>query len=113
MWPVGTTGQLKDVKDSLPGFLLVKGITYGSLDPRFQRYDERFQEKRDLTVSLRRAAILSVVLGIFDPIDTVDEYRDISDKLADPTPEDPWMDDWDSDAELGGPNGTIRSWFLT
>jgi len=101
MWPVGAKGELKDVKDSLPGFLLVKGITYGSLDPRFQWYEERFKEKRELMASLKRAGVLSVVLGFFDPINTVGEYRDITDRLADPTPEDAWMDEWDSDAEFG------------
>ena len=101
MWPVGATGREVDIKDSLPGFILVKGITYGSLEPRFKWYEERFKEKRELTGSLKRAGVLSVVLGFFDPINTVEEYRDITDRLAEPSPEDAWMDDWDSDAELG------------
>ena len=101
MWPVGATGEFKDVKETLPGFLLIKGITYASLDPRFKWYEERLKEQRDLMGSLKRAGVMSVVHGFFDPINTVDEYRDITDRLADPTPEDAWMDEWDSDAELG------------
>jgi len=58
-------------------------------------------EKRELMASLKRAGVLSVVLGFFDPINTVGEYRDITDRLADPTPEDAWMDEWGSDAEFG------------
>ena len=101
MWPVGANGEMKDVKDTLPGFLLVKGITYGSLDPRFQWYEERFKGQKELTANLKKAAALSIVIGFFDPLNTVEEYRDITDRLADPTPEDAWMDEWDSDAEFG------------
>ena len=107
--PVGDV--LKDVKNSMPGFIEVKGKNgkppkYDDLNPKYQWYEEHYKEYRDLRGALRKIYVGASIWNIFDKINTIDEYDDIINHFDNAgvlrnTPEAPWVKNWDGDAEFG------------
>ena len=45
--------------------------------------------------------IISSVKGFFDPLNTVEEYKDVADEIPEESAEAAWMNNWDSDEEFG------------
>ena len=102
--PVGKVTE--EVSADLPGFLLVPELTYDALDIKFKWYGERFKEYLGLRKELRNIALGSIITSgikaIFDPIRDIEEFKEVSKEFTnEATPEDPWLDVWDSDAEFG------------
>ena len=102
--PVGKNTE--DVSQSLPGFLSVPELTYEALDGKYKWYGERYKEYLDLRTRLKSVALGSIVMSsikaIFDPISDIEEFKEVTMEFTnETTPEDPWLDDWESDAEFG------------
>ena len=102
--PVGKITE--EVSAHLPGFLLVPELTYDALDIKFKWYGERFKEYLGLRKQLRNIALGSIITSgikaIFDPIRDIEEFKEVTKEFTnEATPEDPWLDVWDSDAEFG------------
>ena len=97
--PVGETTM--DVSEALPGFLLVPGLTYDDLDPRYAWYEEHYKEYRNLRRTLLALNVGVRVKDVFDPISSYEEYMEVFDRLELESEESKWLEDWDQDFEFG------------
>eukprot|EP00092_Neocalanus_flemingeri_P065524 GFUD01079698.1.p1 GENE.GFUD01079698.1~~GFUD01079698.1.p1 ORF type:complete len:1168 (+),score=312.67 GFUD01079698.1:40-3543(+) len=98
-----TGDNIEDVREHLPGFLKVHSEekTYDELDSRFQWAPEHYSEYKNLRRTLAMTGITSTIKGLFDPINTFEEYKDVVDEIPEESAEAAWMDNWDSDEEFG------------
>ena len=102
--PAGKTTE--DVSESIPGFLSVPELSYEALDGKYKWYGERYKEYLDLRKRLKAVALGSIIRSsikaIFDPISDIEEFKEVAKEFTnETTPEDAWLDDWESDAEFG------------
>ena len=75
--------------------------TYDGLDSRFQWNPEHYTEYKDLRRTLAMTGLKSTITGLFDPINTIEEYKDVVDEIPEESAEASWMEIWDSDEEFG------------
>ena len=98
-----TGDTIEDVREHQPGFLEVKSEdkSYDELDSRFQWNPEHYTEYKDLRRTLAMTGLKSTITGLFDPINTIEEYKDVVDEIPEESAEASWMEIWDSDEEFG------------
>lgn len=94
--------DLVDVSQIVPGFLKV--IDYDALDHKFKWFGERWKDYTALKEQLKSSAFSHLYFyHLFDKISYIEEHREVTKAVTGDviSPEDKWLDRWESDVEFG------------
>ena len=99
-------GTTVDCSEFLPGFLEVKSEDkkYEALDPCFKWSCERYDIYSTLRRMLKKKGYwnkFQELLGLESPASSIEDFIEVANEIERPSQEKNWINDWDSDIELG------------